>query len=787
MKDIELIKEYCKSKNNIEYLEKLRKYEKIFVKYSVEVLNGNIGNKKIAHDILTFFNYFDDGQLKNRIEKFDWIFEKDDQLDCSKILKKPNVVYRNVITINKINLQLLKSALQKFCRRNMTHKAIWCGLEWGLLRCDDKAEKSTIKSVITNLRNRLRIIYVEDTSIANINLLKLIDKNINKIDFDSNPNSINMDKEIVNIVSNISQSYHTRICSFVNSIYKIYTNKTFYEKQKEFISFFPNVKKCYEHIENNKHVSLEDNLYNTLLDKNIVSFYYVRKLSLNEKGKDIFGKKDKVFPIIRKVYNDLNKKLDVKLDLSYVDITQKWYNDIKNSEAFLMYFLPMLVICFPFKLDGRLPSFFEYTDEWKNLVMYNIEKPRIEFEQYVMDMHTKEGNKRGFNKNNLEGIEHFINQGAYVNDEYIPNDEYKELKNYYEFTKLLSVEKIDKKYLVKKKVIILEDEEEVEFIEEEDEEDKDEEDKDEEEVEFIEEDKDDEEVIIIKKRSSSISINEEIDIFKYIARAQVPTSGSKQDSYFAKMLKNYGEFKKDETVFIKGPFNDEEVYNILKLFIDIKKILNMPYVDVDKIDIKMSRTIFTDEINTNQNVKYYIRNKYNYENKYIFLIYKNLCGDDIYTTKYGSVKTQKSQAWIDSNTTIVNWYETNKKTKCKQFDTNDLKNINYMIYYIISIYFRYLFGIVDHANRNFLVLDDVLYSVDEENIDMVKESNFNKLEKNFEIINKNWDKVDKKIYEILKEWNIKITEIKDILLDEDYSKLLVRFNKIVKNPKFIFQ
>lgn len=66
-----------------------------------------------------------------------------------------------------------------------------------------------------------------------------------------------------------------------------------------------------------------------------------------------------------------------------------------------------------------------------------------------------------------------------------------------------------------------------------------------------------------------------------------------------------------------------------------------------------------------------------------------------------------------------------------------------MIYYILSIYFRYLFGIVDHANRNFLILGDILYSVDEENINMDKESNFNKLEKNFEMINKNWEKLIK--------------------------------------------
>lgn len=751
----ELIKEYCKSENNIEYLKKLKVYEEIFVKHCVEVLNGDIGNKKIAHDILGFFNYFDDG-LSRKIEKFNWAFEDEDRIDCDRVIKKPNVVYRNVITINKINLQLLKSALQKFCRRNMTHKAIWCGLEWGLLRCDDGAENSTLKSVITNLRNRLRIIYVEDTSIANINLLKVIEKNINKIDLSLNPEGIDMDKEIVNIVSNISQSYHTRICSFVNSVYKIYKNKDFYEKQNEYISYFPNVKKCYDHIENNKHITIENNLYNTLIDRNIVCFYYARKLSMGDNGKDIFGKKDKVFPIIRKVYNQLNKKFDVKLDLEYIDITQKWYNEIKNSEAFLMYFLPMLLVCFPYKMDGRLSNFFDYEDEWKNLVMYNIEKSAINFEQYVMDMHTKEGNKRGLTKKNLEGIEHFIKQGAYVNDEYIPNDLYIELKNYYEFTKLLDVEKIDRNYLNKKDIITEEEEE------------------------------DDDEKIFIKKPLSG-NITQETDIFKYIARAQVPTSGSKQDSYFAKMLKKYEGFKSHEVVFIKGPFDTDEVYDILKLFIDIKKILNMPYIEVSKIDIKMSRAIFTDEINTNENVKYYIRNKKDYNKKYTFLIYKNICGDNIYTIKYGSVKTQKSQGWIDSNTTIVNWEETNKKTKCKQFDTNDLKDINYMVYYILSIYFRYLFGIVDHANRNFLILDDILYSIDEENIDMNKESNFNKLEKNFDMINNNWAKIENRINKILESWSSVIEKIVNMLPFEDRPKLIKRFNKILRSPKFIFE
>ena len=199
----------------------------------------------------------------------------------------------------------------------------------------------------------------------------------------------------------------------------------------------------------------------------------------------------------------------------------------------------------------------------------------------------------------------------------------------------------------------------------------------------------------------------------------------------------------------------------------------------------MSPSIFEDELDTNKNVEYYIRNKLDYNKKYTFLIYKNMCENNIFTTKYGKIKTQKSQGWIKSNTTIVDWDETNKKTNCKQFDTNDLKNLNYMMYYIIAIYFRYLFGIVDHVNRNFLISDNILYSVDEENINMTKNSNFTKLEKNFVIINKNWSKVNDQINSVLKTWKTEIEKIP--LSGNDRDKMIIRFNKLIENPKFIFE
>jgi hypothetical protein len=722
-KDILLISKFCLTLDTDFLLDLNDISSKLFIKHSKKVMNREHGYKNIAHTVLTFYNMFDDGVFKPfNIKKFEWPF-KDDIIDFSKLSKTSSVNYRTTITINNINLQLLKSALQKYIRRNMTHKAIWCGLEWGLLRGDMITEDRNLKSVITNLRNRLRIIYLEDIGISNLNLLEMIDSNINIIDYNKNPEGKNMDKVIVDIISNMSQSYHTRICSYVNSIYKIYNNKTFFNKHIQYLKYFPNIKNIYDYIEEHKEISFKNNLLKSLQEKNIVCFYYAQQLNFYENEKGKFGKNNEIFPIIRKVIDSEFK--------NKVDICEKWYNEIKNSEAFLCYFIPMLIICFPIKENGKLFDYFDYTPEWKNLVMYNIEKKAILFEQYTMDMHTREGNMNGLKKDNLEGVNHFIKQGSYVNNEYELNIE---LKNYYEFTKLLSVGKIEDTYYTE-----------------------------------------------IKELNKE---NTEKDFFDYITRAQIPTSGSKTDSYYAKIKHDYKKFKIDETVFVKGPFLDNNVYNILKLFIKMKKIMNIPYINIEKVSLKMSLDFFTGEVVDKYIMgKSYIRNKLDKNNMYTFVIYENLC-NDIYIEKYGYLKTQKSVNWINTNATVLNLNKTDKKFH--HFELEDLKNEKYLLEYIESLYFRYLFGIVDSANRNFLIVNNRLFGIDEENIDMDNDSNFSKLTKQFEYINNNWDKVCDKIIKILQEWNNKLPEIIKILDNKIYCKFVKRLNIITQNPKIIF-
>lgn len=802
-KNIDLVTNFCLT-HDTRYLESVDNIVKnLFIENSKKVMIGEKGYKNIAHLILNFYQLFDDGTPKPyKVKEFDWIFLKDDMIDCTKLTKTATVKYRTTITINGIDLQLLKSALQKYIRRNMTHKAIWCGLEWGLLRCDKVAEDKNLKSVITNLRNRLRIIYLEDISIANLNLLEKMNQIIDILNYDKNPSGKDMDKTIVSILSDMSQSYHTRICSFVNSLYKIYPNKQLMVKQKEYLKYFPNVKKMYTYIEDHKNLTHATNLLNTLREKNPICFYYAQKLNFEENEKGKYGKNNEVFPIIRKV-------IDSKY-LKYLTICEKWYNEIKNSEAFLAYFIPMLIVCFPVQENGRLSDYFDYTNDYKNLVMYNIEETPIELEKYVMDMHTKEGNRRGLKKDNLAGNENFVKHASYVNDEYKINEVAMELKRYYNFTKLLNFGKVDEEFLVGNKddkdvKDVKKDKEEVEIEDKEEIEDNEDEyvidlkkikskkskkpivledDISESEVEFEVEEENDTEGEIEKVKKT------EKDFFEYIARAQVPTSGSKFDSYYAKMKKDYSSFKRDEIVFVKGPFENDKVYDILKLFVRIKKLMNIPYINIEKVELKLSNDYFVGEVDIQKNVgKNYIRNKLSEKDKknkmYTFIIYKNIFGNDFTLEKYGYLKTQKSEAWINTQATVVNWGKMD--SNFHHFEVEDLKNKKFMLQYIQALYFRYLFGIVDAANRNFLIANDTLYGIDEENIDMEKDSNFSKLNKQFEYIKKNWSKVKDEIEEILENWKTKSPDVEKILSKPTLiTGFTNRLNKLIEDPQLFF-
>jgi hypothetical protein len=159
------------------------------------------------------------------------------------------------------------------------------------------------------------------------------------------------------------------------------------------------------------------------------------------------------------------------------------------------------------------------------------------------------------------------------------------------------------------------------------------------------------------------------------------------------------------------------------------------------------------------------------------------------TRIYETKKSEKSADCIEANSTVIDWQQSDKMN-CKQFRRldGDLDNRDYLIGYALSVYFRSLFGVVDHADMNFLIdrKNKIFYSVDEENINMEKESNFSKLKKHFKEITDNWDDIGPEIQQKLKYWKNQKGKVKELLSDELYEGYKRRFEKIYEDPKRFF-
>ena len=238
---------------------------------------------------------------------------------------------------------------------------------------------------------------------------------------------------------------------------------------------------------------------------------------------------------------------------------------------------------------------------------------------------------------------------------------------------------------------------------------------------------------------------------------------------------------------MKGPLRkeDDNIYQILNFFREMKKLLGLNYIDVEQVSLKMSNpeTFFGEQINDGikkSNIRY--AGRVNIGQEYNFLIYDNKCGQNGFTLrKYGENVArgkEMSQAWRNANTTIADFSD---KEVCKVFTRDDLKNKDYLFHYVLSIYFRYLFGIVDHADRNFLIVlpENTLYSVDEENINFEKEITFltdkNK-QANRNMITRYSSLIEDDIANKLDGWSNKKQEILTLVNNIDPSMVDGNFN-----------
>lgn len=561
--------------------------------------------------------------------------------------------FRNEISWNGFGSDVMKSGLQKYIRRGNIEKALFCAGELDLFKeAPDRGE-----TIRTNFLHRLMVIYLED--VANLAILntiyKKLDETIAERAFPEKRIKLKEEKLISDVVVLLCRSKKLRICSHIRAVFNPKYNTS------ALLSKYPSIKCLWDEIEKNKKIKgdKEDFVYNCemfskyLKAKDILTVYYAFQISMSDtklKNK-IFGKSKPVWFIFKELMNPFNQKTIEKF--------MKWYENHLGTikESFLCWLIPLLLGLGVIP-EGETVKFEvdEFCEGWEQ----NRRGDKFEVDDYVLDRHTRKGTGKSL-------VEFAVN-GAYVeNEAEFVNQLW---KKFYE----------DGKRWEDGQEVIGEQEAPQDS--------------------YIPEEEFKNEVVVPKpkrkrpKVASQPELKEplsplrETEEYEFLVRTQLNTSRSKQDVYFAK----------DHTgklVVVKGPYKNMDQIYILQNHLEWKKANNIPYINFKVKEMIPDR--WSDGIALG------IRNTIDRTQKAYFIIFDSVIFEEQIVKKKHS-----SKVWPE--TEVVDWSKIPLHFDYKERELSEQE----MIDYVHNLLFRYLFGISDLADRNFLMVGGRVISIDEE-------------------------------------------------------------------------
>jgi hypothetical protein len=210
----------------------------------------------------------------------------------------------------------------------------------------------------------------------------------------------------------------------------------------------------------------------------------------------------------------------------------------------------------------------------------------------------------------------------------------------------------------------------------------------------------------------------ETEEYKFIVRTQLNTTRNKQDVYFAKDRE--GKF-----VVVKGPYKDLTSINVLKSNTEWKIKHGLPYIPYTVKEMIPDRW--------HEGVPLGIRNSIDRTLKAHFLIFDSVVHEEEIVTKKHS-----SKVWPETD--VVDWEKIPLHFNYKGRSEQE------MIDYVHNILYRYICGISDLADRNFLMVSKRVISIDEETEDKMDgvyyELRRNKSEYIFDWLENNYEKLN---------------------------------------------
>lgn len=315
-----------------------------------------------------------------------------DLLNIGKMIFKG--MFGGSTTFSGYSIDIVKSGLQKYIRRNIVLKALYCGFELYRMIEIDKGI-----SIQTNCYNRLAVIACEDIGPANLSLcIKVVELVLNK----------NRDINILaTIIQLMSISEKTRIMSHLNRTYcttegKIYARNIGFPVD-DFVETDLIIHEQYWKSGDPEEIKyLAEMFLYRLYQKNFMVFDWLGRYKDATKNIKVMPRKRRTDPMVV-IWDMLQSLLPYKVH----EILSKAYFKMTEKTPFLMTAIIVALYSIPYIELDITESVKIWTD---HPTLNQLMKGEYNFQtdDFIIDKHTKQGKIKGASRDT------FVKEGAYV-------------------------------------------------------------------------------------------------------------------------------------------------------------------------------------------------------------------------------------------------------------------------------------------------------------------------------------------------------------------------------------
>ena len=550
-----------------------------------------------------------------------------------------STTFRQQVTWNGHKADIMKSGLQKYIRRGIMDKALFCAGELDLFK--EAPEKGEGEGIRTNFLHRLIVIFMED--VENMSLFEEVHKTMRSLFQERMKADRNPSKEthlISELVTQLCLSTKARVCSHIRAVFN--------PKYKPIHAKYPTIAAWWDEIEKNQPLEKDDHLEflctmfkKYLAAKSPLAVYYGFQIEQSEQKlkEKLFRSSKPVWFLFQQLLSPLSPAKSERVH-RFVE----WYKDHIGTmnEGFMCWLLPLLCEL-EIVPEGEKPVFHKESvpTTWDRNRGGEVFTP----DEYVLDKHTSKGRGKGLIEFAVEGAK-VENQAPFVHPLW---------KQFYEDGKFfeeagLAAVKGELPRKPRKPTI----------------------------GQFP------------VASASAASANEELEsrAFTFLVRTQITTMGSKMDVYLAKDANG-------KVVVVKGPYASYAEINVLLSNTEWKKTHGLPY---NAFEV---RRLIPDR--WPEGVPLGARNSVDRTMPSNFLVFDSYIQEEEIHTKMHS-----SKVWPE--TEVMDWDKIPFHFDYKGRSLTDQEYVDY----IHAVLFRYLLGISDYADRNFVMKDGRIISIDED-------------------------------------------------------------------------